>query len=125
MGRYYTGDIEGKFWFGVQSSDDANFFGGESYIPQYLNFNFNDFDMPNIDKGIKKCRQHLSGYKRKLDKFFKEHNGYNDEMIINEGICKTTDEVKEVLEWYARLSLGLQIRECVKKTGHCSFEAEY
>jgi len=27
MGRYYTGDIEGKFWFGTQSSDDATHFG--------------------------------------------------------------------------------------------------
>jgi hypothetical protein len=27
MGRYYHGDIEGKFMFGVQSSDDADFFG--------------------------------------------------------------------------------------------------
>lgn len=26
MGRYYTGDIEGKFWFGVQDSDDATYF---------------------------------------------------------------------------------------------------
>jgi hypothetical protein len=29
MGRYYHGDIEGKFWFGVQSSYDADFFGVE------------------------------------------------------------------------------------------------
>ena len=27
MGRFYTGDIEGKFWFGTQSSDDATHFG--------------------------------------------------------------------------------------------------
>jgi len=27
MGRYYYGDIHGKFWVGVQSSDDASFFG--------------------------------------------------------------------------------------------------
>ncbi len=27
MGRYYNGDIEGKFMFAVQSSDDADFFG--------------------------------------------------------------------------------------------------
>lgn len=27
MGRYYRGDIEGKFWFGTQSSDDATHFG--------------------------------------------------------------------------------------------------
>ena len=26
MGRYYTGDIEGKFWCGTQDSDDATFF---------------------------------------------------------------------------------------------------
>ena len=31
MGRYYYGDIEGKFWFGVQSSADASFFGVEEY----------------------------------------------------------------------------------------------
>jgi hypothetical protein len=22
MGRFYTGDIEGKFWFGIQDSND-------------------------------------------------------------------------------------------------------
>ena len=27
MGRYYNGDIEGKFLFAVQSSNDADFFG--------------------------------------------------------------------------------------------------
>jgi hypothetical protein len=27
MGRHYYGDIEGKFWFAVQSSFDADFFG--------------------------------------------------------------------------------------------------
>ena len=26
MGRYYQGDIEGKFWFAVQSSADPEFF---------------------------------------------------------------------------------------------------
>ena len=29
MGRYYSGDIEGKFWYGVQDSDDATQFGCE------------------------------------------------------------------------------------------------
>ena len=29
MGRYYSGDIEGKFWFAIQSSDDADYFGVE------------------------------------------------------------------------------------------------
>jgi hypothetical protein len=29
MGRYYSGQIAGKFWFGVQNSDDASNFGIE------------------------------------------------------------------------------------------------
>ena len=29
MGRHYDGDIEGKFWFGVQDSSDAEYFGAE------------------------------------------------------------------------------------------------
>ena len=29
MGRYYYGDISGKFWVAVQSSDDASYFGAE------------------------------------------------------------------------------------------------
>jgi len=31
MGRFYSGDISGKFWFGVQSSDDINEL--VSYVP--------------------------------------------------------------------------------------------
>ena len=43
MGRYYNGDIDGKFWFAVQSSDDADFFGvqGES---SYLSYYFSEDD---------------------------------------------------------------------------------
>jgi len=27
MGRYYYGDIHGKFWFAIQASNDASYFG--------------------------------------------------------------------------------------------------
>jgi hypothetical protein len=33
MGREYFGDIEGKFWFAVQSSNDADYFGGQYSFP--------------------------------------------------------------------------------------------
>ena len=36
MGRYYRGDIEGKFWFAIQASNDADFFGCEGEPPNYL-----------------------------------------------------------------------------------------
>lgn len=32
MGRYYSGDIEGKFWFGTQDSDDATNFGVDPIV---------------------------------------------------------------------------------------------
>ena len=36
MGRYYNGDIEGKFWVAVQPSDAAARFGGRNYEPSYI-----------------------------------------------------------------------------------------
>ena len=36
MGRYYGGDIEGKFWFGVQSSCDINNLVDIEYITEYV-----------------------------------------------------------------------------------------
>ena len=125
MGRYYNGDIEGKFWFGVQSSDDADFFGASGTEPnQYLDYHFDKEDhLKSIKKGIKECEKKLGTWKEKLDKFFKDNNGYNDEMIEDQlGLKK--EKSRELLEWYARLELGNQILECVMKQGDCSFEAE-
>ena len=125
MGRYYNGDIEGKFWFGVQSSDDGDFFGSKGQEPNtFLNYHFTkDEHLKDIKKGIKECEKELGTWKEKLDKFFKDNNGYNDEMIEDQlGLKK--EKSRELLEWYARLELGNQILECVMKQGDCSFEAE-
>ena len=125
MGRYYNGDIEGKFWFGVQSSDDGDFFGSKGEEPNtFLNYHFSKDDhLKDIKKGIKECEKELGTWKEKLDKFFKDNNGYNDKMIEDQlGLKK--EKSKELLKWYARLELGNQILECVMKQGDCSFEAE-
>ena len=126
MGRYYNGDIEGKFWFGVQSSDDAEFFGAEGYN-NYLQFYFDDSHLTHINKGIRECKRELWGYKKKLDKFFKENNGYNDEMLLKAlkgGKYIDRDKIRHLLEWYARLGLGEKILKCVKEQDSCEFEAE-
>ena len=40
MGRYYNGDVEGKWWFGVQSSDTPEKFGGyETHIDYTISNN--------------------------------------------------------------------------------------
>ena len=125
MGRYYNGDIEGKFWFGVQSSNDGDFFGSKGEEPNtFLNYHFTkDEHLKDIKKGIKECEKELGTWKEKLDKFFKDNNGYNDKMIEDQLGLKE-EKSRELLEWYARLELGNQILECVMKQGDCSFEAE-
>ena len=131
MGRYYTGDIEGKFWFAVQSSDDASFFGGseeeitdeESGYAYELQHFFQTGDLEEIDHGIEECLSELGENKEKLDKFFEDLDGYNNTMI-SESLKIPADDVRHLLEWYARLELGVKIRDCVKEKGQCTFFAE-
>ena len=123
MGRHYNGDIEGKFWFGVQSSCDAEFFGVDGYEPSFINYYFDTDNLPNVKSGVNKCKEALGEYKEKLDEFFKDKDGYNEDMIIEE-LEISRGKVAELLEWYARLELGLKIQTCLEETGECSFEAE-
>lgn len=122
MGRYYSGDIEGKFWFAVQSSNDADFFGSSGSL-NHLDYYFNDSNLPDIKKGLAKCKKKLGKYDKLLTNFFKKHNGYNDEMLIKE-FKITKEKVRDLLEWYARQELGEKILKCVEKNRVCSFEAE-
>ena len=113
MGRFYSGDIEGKFWFAVQSSTDQEFFGMEedrSYIDYYVD----DDSMEQIEKGIKDCKKALHGYKAK---------SYNNQELA-EYLSTDEEKVSYLLEWYARLELGNKIYECVKEQGSCVLNAE-
>jgi hypothetical protein len=130
MGRYYHGDIEGKFWFAVQSSNDADFFGVEGEAT-HVNYYYHEDHLDKVKEGIKDCKSSLGEYKKHLDNFFKTDGkeGYNDNMLINylDKNAKGTHSeigVKFFLEWYARLDLGNQIYKCIKDNGECSFEAE-
>ena len=130
MGRYYHGDIEGKFWFAVQSSNDADFFGCEGEA-RFLNYYYHEGHLDQVKEGIKDCKSSLGEYKKHLDNFFKTDGdkGYNDQMLaeyLDKNAKGTHSEigVKFFLEWYARLELGKEILECIEENGECSFEAE-
>ena len=115
MGRYYSGDINGKFWFAVQSSDDASFFGGEETQPNYLEYYFDDTHKEAIDDGIAKCLAELGDRKDKLDAHFKSHPSYtDDELAASLGVSR--ENLDGVLVWYARLELGEKI-PLLSKTG--------
>jgi len=138
MGRYYSGDIEGKFWFGVQSSDDAIHFGGtadfidgdgevldedetDGAVEMY--FHFGQEDVESIKEGIQKCLDELGENHEKIEKFFDERDSYNDEILAN-ALETSVPKTRSLLEHYARLGLGLKIENCVGENGECNFTAE-
>jgi len=123
MGRYYNGDIEGKFWFGVQSSNDADYFGVEGHS-RVMDYYFEKEDAATVLKGISECKKILGKNKQKLDDFFKDRESYDWEQLMP--ILKTSTEgkVRDILKWYARLELGGQIYACIQEKGECNFEAE-
>ena len=129
MGRYYQGDIEGKFWFAVQSSADPEFFS-PSHIDELseedcgmILWEFEKEDLPNIKKGIRECNSKLGSWGKKLDTFFASRDSYNDEMLMR-ALGTSEKKVRSLLKWYARRGLGCQILRCVEELGHCHFEGE-
>jgi hypothetical protein len=86
MGRYYSGDIEGKFWFGVQSSDSADRFGVQGVEPQYLEYNFFEEDLESVEKELKNIEDSLGEDLNKIEKFFEDNNGYNSQTLLDAGI---------------------------------------
>lgn len=118
MGRYYSGDIDGKFWFALQSSDAADRFGVEGESPAELQYFFSEDDLEAVEEEIKKIEDSLGEKKQILDDFFKEARGYTDQDIEELGVSR--DELSD----YADLELGIKIRDCIQDNGECNFTAE-
>ncbi len=118
MGRYYSGDIEGKFWFGLQASNAAGRFGGEEREPQYIEYYFDEEHLEEVNEEIDRIITILGDKKKIIDDFFEGKTAYKDEELEAIGITKDT------LRDYADLELGIQIRDCIEGSGQCCFEAE-
>lgn len=85
MGRYYSGDIEGKFWVAIQNSDAAERFGLTGYTPNYITY---DIDSGNIvyDNFMSLSENIFSVYEFvKLTKFF---NKLIDDSLNNKDIVR-------------------------------------
>jgi hypothetical protein len=118
MGRYYDGDINGKFGFGVQSSDAADRFGQKGQEPSYIEYYYDKDDLDEVEAEIKRIEDELGDKLETLDKFFLERYGYRDDELSAIGI--DSHDISE----YADLGLGRKIRDCIKEIGGCSFTAE-
>jgi hypothetical protein len=139
MGRHYDGDISGKFWFGIQSSNDAVHFGAEELEPEpeytctgedkdgnktyeeeeyqsgCIDYRISFASIDDTLDGIQECKRELGDELLRFTEFFNAHpDGYNEEMIAKyykKHFNKTVSD--EFMRWfltiYARLGLGMQI----------------
>ena len=123
MGRHYDGDISGKFWFAVQSSDDGEYFGALDITEENTDSDYHDgfidyviylSDIDRVKAGIDLCKRQLRNNYVILSEFFSNSSGYNDEMIIEHytktrGIHINEGFLREQLTIFARLDFGTQI----------------
>lgn len=118
MGRYYSGDIDGKFWFAVQPSNSADRFGVTGNVPEYIEYTFEDSDKEGVKRELKKIEDALGDQLEKLENFFNASTSYSDDMLTENGIDSRN------LRDYADYKLGQQILKCIEDKGYCEFTAE-
>ena len=123
MGRYITGDINRKLWFGVQSSAAADRFGSEGeYDEEYSEFNYLFVDQEAVEQELQHIIDTIGLFElTKLQELFRTSNGYNDSILEAAGLLDLWELHKSD---YADYQLGADILECIKRTGECSFTAE-
>jgi len=105
MGRFYDGNIKGKFWFGIQNSDDASYFGVEyKQFYYYYVCNCTIDEEPNENNTY--CNECYSSYEEHLESIIEEEINddtnktwyFYDNKICYEFNKKDLDNVKEKVD---------------------------
>ena len=125
MGRYYSGDIEGKMWFAGQESNDADNFGVIGEPSNDLYYHFNEDNIRGINKELAKCRESIGTDSLEImDRYFKKHRTESHQ-ALDDLVIKIGDTgYKKLKEYYARIELGEQILACIRDNDTCSFSVE-
>jgi len=125
VGRYYSGDIEGKMWFAVQESNDADNFGVIGEPSNDLYYHFNEDNIRGINKELAKCRESIGTDSLEImDRYFKKHRTESHQALDDLVIKIGDTEYKKLKEYYARIELGEQILACIRDNDECSFSVE-
>ena len=103
MGRYYSGDIEGKFMFAVQPSSAGERFGAQD-VTNYVEYYVDREEYDNIVNEINDIEK-TGAVKRVQDMFAKCEHGYNDEIMKENGVSK--EDIAEYADW----RMGMQMKE--------------
>jgi hypothetical protein len=121
MGRYYGGDIEGKFWFGVQSSDVGESFGAVEQEPYEIEYVIYREYLDTTHKRMAELEKHMGEFKQKLEIFFEKNISYNDAKLIDEGI--DPKYVPYFADWFFGKKI-LDFFEQHPNADECCFTAE-
>jgi hypothetical protein len=119
MARYYEGDINGHFWWGIQNSSAANRFGVIGRPPDYLEYYFDEDNLEDCENEIKLIEEKLGDNLALLNEFYDVNSVDKPELTT---IVKQMDE--SIISDYADLVLGRKIKNQIEQFGHCSFNAE-
>ncbi len=104
MGRYYSGDIEGKFMFAVQSSDAGERFGARDVTTGHIDYYVSKDEYDNIVKELNDIEK-TGSVKRVQDMYAKSKHGYNDKIMEENGVSQ--EDLAEYADWM----LGGQIKK--------------
>lgn len=128
MGRYYDGDIEGKFWFGLQSSTAPERFCATEVAEQVIEYYIDRDNLPEIKKEIENIENDPEVQKIiNLFKEVKEEDSKSFFSFSKENIEKHA-LTRKAMEDYADLLLGRQIRDYLDFDPNnygCTIRAEY
>ena len=117
MGRYYNGDIEGKFWFGVQCSTAPERFGCQE-VQDHIDYYIDEDSMDEVNMELTSIINKLGDQLQKFEEFFKNNDSYNPAMLKEAGLNE------KLIGEYADYHLGLKIKKCLEENGSCQFTAE-
>lgn len=123
MGRYYSGDIEGKFWFGVQNSDAADRFGVAGQEPNYIEYYFTRDNLKDVEEELEYIKKELGVHViGMLEQWF--DSKVSDYGSLEEYLNMDKKQTQHVLSEYADYTLGVKIANRIENYDECSFTAE-
>lgn len=126
MGRYYSGDINGKFSFGIHSNA-ADRFGVIGKPPDCLEYYFDKDNLEELEKELKNIENNFDEYKHALKIYFDLYKTEDNAPLSFYSYLKENNlpelSSEQYLEYYDYV-LGKKILTCIQETGYCSFDAE-
>jgi len=129
MGRYYSGDINGKFAVGSQSSCDGEQFGMTEESPNTIRYYSEDLEQAK--EGVKRLLALLGDNYQRIASYFETdgRNMYSDAGVIQYfmdtyGISLSHTDCILYERTYFSIELGNKIVDCIREHGSCTYEAD-